>query len=435
MRDHSNQTDIKAVRPNKRRLYAGLFALLLTLSLSLAPGAPARGVRAATLDELNAEKERIAGELAAAEEDLAGLESQNGDLLQRLEGLKEEQRVGQEEYDRLLLELETAKKNLEAAIRVHADAVRDLQNKQKEYEDRITSMFRIRQKSTLDVLLDSGSMQGFFTNLRLMSYMGEVDQNIIEQLDAARQVAAEAEKNSQATKEEYDAFVEKKEAQLQELAEGIALTATDLESLEGAILSRSSEVTNLQNQQHETTSEIEALMAQLEAEEAARRAANNIPSIDADIELETRRNLDGSEAMIYPVPNYTGISDGFGWRADPFTNTGSYMHWGVDFPAPAGTPVRASLSGTVAIVSAPLQGSIYGGSGFGNYCTVVSSSGITLIYAHLTTVGVYEGQYIGQGEVLGTIGSTGYSTGPHLHFQMRVPWSSDSGIDPMPYLP
>ena len=223
--------------------------------------------------------------------------------------------------------------------------------------------------------------------------------------------------------------------QLQNIAAGISATQTDIESLAGQILTRSNDVTNLQQQEHGVNAEIDALMARLAAEDAARRAAAGSSSINIDIEIETRKNLDGSEAMIYPVPNYTGLSDGYGWRADPFTNTGSYMHWGVDFPAPAGTPIRASLSGTVALVRAPNQGSVYGGSGLGNYCTIVNGAGIALIYAHQTTVGVYEGQYVNQGEVIGTIGSTGFSTGPHLHFQMRVPWSSSSGIDPMPYLP
>lgn len=415
----------------KRKITAATLVLLLLLSSFITP----QSVHASSLDDLKAEKARIASEIETAKSDLAQLEADSNSLQERLQGLFNEQMVQQEQYDRLLVELETAKKNLEAAIKVHQDAVEDLNQKQLEYENRITSMFRIRNKSTLEVLLESDSMEGFLTNMRLMSYMGSVDNDMIAQLDAAREVARVAKENSEQTKLEYDAFVAEKEVQLQQIADGIAATQTDIDSVSGQILTRSDDVTNLQNQEHGLDSEIDDLMAKLEAEDAARRAAAGSSAVDIDIVIETRRNLDGSEAMIYPVPNYTRLSDVFGWRADPFTGTGSYMHWGVDFPAPAGTPIRASLSGTVALVRAPNQGSTYGGSGLGNYCTIVSGSGIALIYAHQTTVGVYEGQYVNQGEVIGTIGSTGFSTGPHLHFQMRVPWSSASGIDPMPYLP
>lgn len=415
----------------KRKIITILLLCALLLSAFIQP----QGLRAATLDDLKAEKARIATEIEDAKNALAQLESDSAGLQARLEGLNSEQLVQQEQYERLLLELETAKANLAAAIQVHYDAVQDLNQKQNEYESRITSLFRVRNKSTLEVLLESDSMEGFFTNMRLMAYISSVDSSMIAQLDAAREVAKVAKENSEQTKIEYDAFVVEKELQLQEIAEGIATTQTNIESLAGQILSRSDDVTNLQQQEHGVNADIDALMARLAAEDAARRAAAGSSSINIDIEIETRKNLDGSEAMIYPVPNFTSLSDSYGWRADPFTNTGSYMHWGVDFPAPAGTPVRASLSGTVALVRAPNQGSVYGGSGLGNYCTIVNGAGIALIYAHLTMVGVYEGQYVNQGEVIGTIGSTGFSTGPHLHFQMRVPWSSSSGINPMPYLP
>lgn len=415
----------------KRKISALLLVCVMLLTAFVQP----QSISAATLDDLKAEKERLAAEIEGARNDLVQLETDSAGLQARLEALNSEQMMQQEQYEQLLLELETAKKNLEAAIQVHYDAVQDLNQKQAEYEARITSLFRVRNKSTLEVLLESDSMEGFFTNMRLMAYISSVDSSMIAQLDAAREVAKVAKENSEQTKLEYDAFVAEKEVQLHNIAAGISATQTDIESLAGQILTRSNDVTNLQQQEHGVNAEIDALMARLAAEDAARRAAAGSSSINIDIEIETRKNLDGSEAMIYPVPNYTGLSDGYGWRADPFTNTGSYMHWGVDFPAPAGTPIRASLSGTVALVRAPNQGSVYGGSGLGNYCTIVNGAGIALIYAHQTTVGVYEGQYVNQGEVIGTIGSTGFSTGPHLHFQMRVPWSSSSGIDPMPYLP
>lgn len=418
---------------NHLKTWIGLFLVLAIFAAQILPSGQ---VSAASVEELKAEKARIAEEIKKAQSDLDNLEATNNNLEASLFSLQKEQKLQQEDYDRLLLELETAKKNLAAAIQVHKDAVTDLQTKQTEYEDRITSMFRVRNKSTLEVLLESKSMTAFMANMRLMSYMGSVDQDMITQLDAAREVAKQTEANKAQTKKEYDEYVAAKKIELEEIRNNIERTEIAQSNTSNAILSRSDDVTNLENREHGVNAELDDLLARIQKEAEEKRAAANIPAVDysADVVVETRNNLDGSEAMIYPVAGYTSLSSPYGWRIDPVTGSGTSMHWGVDFPAPAGNPIRASLSGTVTIVSAPNQGSTYGGSGLGNYCTITNSEGISLIYAHQTTVLVYSGQQVSQGEVIGTIGSTGYSTGPHLHFQMMVPWSSQRGIDPMPYL-
>ena len=141
------------------------------------------------------------------------------------------------------------------------------------------------------------------------------------------------------------------------------------------------------------------------------------------------------EAMIYPLANSRTISSYFGWRPNPFGGSSTTFHWGLDFPAPAGTPVRASLSGRVIDMDNRLEGQVSGGINFGNYIEILSEDGRALIYAHLYTTNVRVGQEVRQGEVIGSVGSTGYSTGPHLHFQLMVPWSDAQGVDPLPYLP
>ena len=93
--------------------------------------------------------------------------------------------------------------------------------------------------------------------------------------------------------------------------------------------------------------------------------------------------------------------------------------------------VFAVKSGKVILASSPLQGSYYGGSGYGNYVVVDHGGGLTTLYAHMSTVKVSEGQMVSQGTVLGITGSTGASTGAHLHYEVRV-----SGVyqNPLNYL-
>lgn len=106
------------------------------------------------------------------------------------------------------------------------------------------------------------------------------------------------------------------------------------------------------------------------------------------------------------------------------------FHYGTDFSASAGTPVRASLDGVVVLVDKSWQGQTYTDhkSGYGNFVTIQHANGVTTTYAHLKYVLVDVGQTVKQGEYIGQVGSTGASTGPHLHFEIAIYGST---VNPM----
>jgi murein DD-endopeptidase MepM/ murein hydrolase activator NlpD len=99
------------------------------------------------------------------------------------------------------------------------------------------------------------------------------------------------------------------------------------------------------------------------------------------------------------------------------------LHAGIDIAAPTGTPIRAADGGTVQL--AGWQG------GYGNYTCIGHGGGVSTCYAHQSSIGVRGGQNVSQGQVIGAVGSTGNSTGPHLHFEVRI---NGSPVDPMGYL-
>ena len=103
------------------------------------------------------------------------------------------------------------------------------------------------------------------------------------------------------------------------------------------------------------------------------------------------------------------MSSPYGYRPDPFTGVRSF-HTGIDMVAPLGTSIKASMAGKVAAAG---YNQVYG-----NYVIVSHSGGYQTLYAHMTTILVKQGQNVNQGSVLGKLGSTGYSTGPHLHFSV-----------------
>jgi len=103
---------------------------------------------------------------------------------------------------------------------------------------------------------------------------------------------------------------------------------------------------------------------------------------------------------------------------------GGTYHSGLDIGADSGTPIAAAAGGQVVLASS--------GYGYGNYVIVRHDNGYETLYAHLTEIYVVQGQWVAQGEAVGTVGSTGWATGPHLHFEVRVGGAS---VDPLSYLP
>ncbi len=123
-----------------------------------------------------------------------------------------------------------------------------------------------------------------------------------------------------------------------------------------------------------------------------------------------------------PLESYPYLSSSYGWRRNPF-NGQMNMHEGLDFSAPTGTPIRAASGGVVRTVAVH--------SGYGNMVEIDHGGGLITRYAHAKVVLVKEGQLVTRGEVIARVGSTGLSTGAHLHFEVR---QDDKALDPRVFL-
>jgi murein DD-endopeptidase MepM/ murein hydrolase activator NlpD len=188
---------------------------------------------------------------------------------------------------------------------------------------------------------------------------------------------------------------------------------------------------------------IAALRAEIEPAraQAAQEAANEeaqlaqIRTRKADAEKEFQRISDAIAAQLRANDGVSGVPDGcefrpvpgaivsgFGSRTDPLGG-GSGFHTGVDMAAAYRTPIRACRGGKVVIAS--WQG------GYGNAVVIDHGGGMATLYAHQSTIALTTGQNIAAGTVIGYVGSTGNSTGPHLHFEVRL---GGTPVDPTPYL-
>ena len=167
----------------------------------------------------------------------------------------------------------------------------------------------------------------------------------------------------------------------------------------------------------------------MEAEIKRIAAANSKPSSGATF----------NGRLAWPCPNYSRITSYFGGRQSPGGGVGSRNHKGIDLGASHGSNILAAESGTVITVSntckhdypKTVATKCSCGGGYGNYVMISHDGGIVTLYAHCASINVSKGQKVSRGQVIAGVGSTGYSTGNHLHFGLLL---NGTYVDPLPYI-
>jgi murein DD-endopeptidase MepM/ murein hydrolase activator NlpD len=181
------------------------------------------------------------------------------------------------------------------------------------------------------------------------------------------------------------------------------------DTLAAARTLKRSALTDARETRAEDLEEVETLAAESASLAAAIREAQEQAAASS-----TGSGIPSASGFIWPVNG--AVVSGFGWR-------GGRMHEGIDITASSGTPIWAAAAGTV--IWASWRG------GYGNCVVVDHGNGLATLYAHASSILVGVSQSVGQGETIALVGSTGNSSGPHLHFEVRV---NGSAVDPLLYL-
>ncbi|MSO38069.1 MAG: hypothetical protein EXQ69_07450 [Acidimicrobiia bacterium] len=201
--------------------------------------------------------------------------------------------------------------------------------------------------------------------------------------------------------------------------EARSVAATEQLRLSGLLADmtrKSSEARTLEAEEGAALSVVQARKGEFERRLAeVQKASNRIGSILGDRPGGTRP---GSLSL----PARGGIASPFGWRVHPIYGD-RRLHAGIDIDAPHGAPVRAAADGTVVIAGYQ--------TGYGNTVVIDHGGGLATLSAHLSVISVSAGQTVSGGQLVGAVGNTGNSTGPHLHFEVRI---NGSPVDPMGYL-
>lgn len=266
---------------------------------------------------------------------------------------------------------------------------------------RLRAMYKNGSIGFLDVILNSGSISEFISNIEMVKIIYSSDQEVLEQLQDAFD---EIEAKKQELETLQSQMVQQKQTQMDK--------QTALEADKAAVAKKKEGVVK-------ANGEIEDNIAALKAEEdSIKNAIKNDSSDSTDKDYS-----DG--VFAWPVPGHSKINSAYGWRNCPFH--GREFHSGIDIDADYGDKIVAAASGTVIL-------SRYNGS-YG-YCIIIShGGGLYTLYAHNSSLLVSSGSYVSKGQQIARAGSTGNSTGVHLHFEVRKGGNSyGSHTNPWNYL-
>ncbi|MCR5249179.1 MAG: peptidoglycan DD-metalloendopeptidase family protein [Lachnospiraceae bacterium] len=340
-------------------------------------------------------------------------------VIDSLEGQKEEMSAVVVELDSAVAEVEESIEVLNLQI---ADKEAEVETTRRElldaesvalaqYEamkDRIRFMYERGDTLYIELMMGAESFGDMLNKVEYIQQLSDYDrkklreyQLVVDNVRATKEVLEEEEGVLEATREaareeedNLNTLIAEKKAQIEEFEASIADQEDELAAWEAEL--------DAQN----------AIIAQVEAQIAA----------DKNALAEAQRLHYNGGKFAWPAPQYTRISSPFGWRVHPITGVNK-LHAGVDLAAPGGSPILAAYDGKV--VSTGYNASM------GNFVMIDHGDNLITVYMHASAVYVSNGQSVSRAQKIAAVGTTGNSTGNHLHFGVRL---NGAYVDPMPYI-
>jgi murein DD-endopeptidase MepM/ murein hydrolase activator NlpD len=395
----------------KRKILAIILTIVTCLSMNLY-------VFAATITDIQNQKSDIEDQKTQAEEELNSVQEEKSAALTEIEELTSQIAESQEKLDALNAEV----KELEASIKKNEAELADAQKRQEEQqsalEQRILAQCKSGSLSYWDILLNPESPLQFISSIHMLNQIAKYDSDLLESIEQEKATIEEKQEELETQRAKV------KTAKANAEKENVVLT--------NAKVQKSSKVAQLSSEEQELQEKIDDFqkqLTQMDAEIQRLAAAASSNNVSATY----------NGVLTFPCPSYTRFSSYFGTRTSPGGGVGSINHKGVDLAAPHGSSILAAESGTVITVSntcthdypKTVSTKCSCGGGYGNYIMISHSGGLVTLYAHCATINVSQGQTVKAGQVIGTVGSTGYSTGNHLHFGTIL---NGTYVNPLPYI-
>ena len=365
----------------------------------------------ATLDELESVKNDTTAYITEMDAKLT-------EIATNIQSLNEQSQAKQLEIDATNSQLELQQEEL--------DRQYDLMKK------RIQFMYENGDSQMLDLLFGSESISDFLNKAEYIKTLTDYDRKAIQELKDAKQAVEDSKTQLETEQAELQTLTDTALAEQSSMETLVAAKEEELRKTEAEISSAEQDIITKQKaleEQAALVSQMEAVeerrrqqeaAAKAAAEDAARRASeagNNTDSSNSSTDSNNNSSSDieynTSEAtsFIWPLNGYYTISSDYSDRISPISGK-SEMHNGIDIPAPIGTPIYAVADGTVDWA--------WTSSSAGNWMGIAHGNGLYSVYMHMSAFAVSSGTYVKQGQIIGYVGSTGWSTGAHLHLTFRL---------------
>ena len=350
------------------------------------------------------QEQALRNEVADYTSRIRTLESKVGDVSLRLQTLEADLALHQKRLDALNRLFKLQSDRFAFLEDQYAQSMETLRR-------RLVDIYESDQASTLDVFLGAANVQEALDQVAYLTDIGIQDRHIAGEVAYAKaqvKAAREKTKKIRTTVHGETQVISARTAQTRDVRDQLVGARNDLAT------TRRQKVTDLSQLSAEARAEVDEIDSLQAASAALTERIRQAQAQRAASTQSGSQSTPSSSGLIWPASG--PVTSPFGWRW-------GRMHEGIDIGAAYGSPIRAAASGTV----------IYCGweSGYGNLTVIDHGGNLATAYGHQSSIAVACGQQVTQGQVIGYVGSTGHSTGPHLHFEVRV---NGSPVDPMGYL-
>lgn len=340
------------------------------------------------MNSIDSQKNSIAAQKAAEQ-------SKKNDVQKQVNSITSAQTKVQTDLKQTTATISTINNDIKAIDKAIQDAEDNYQKQKDLFKTRVRLMYENSTTSNLEYFIQSKSLSDFFAKAELMSLIAQRDRDIIKSLETAK-LDIEFKKK---LKED-----EKTAEQTKQADQTKALTALQ----------------NTKTQAAQQLTKINSTLAALERQEDALNAKS--AELTQWIKNLKSKRTGGyvNGAMVWPTPSTGYITSYYGNRMHPVLKYNRF-HSGIDIGASYGASIVSANKGTVILSGWQ--------SGYGNTVIIDHGGGITTLYGHASTLLVGEGDEVGAGDLIAKVGSTGMSTGPHLHFEVRVNGETANPLD------
>ena len=398
---------------------------MLLAAAVFAASLPAYAVSQSEIDELQKKLDALEQQAQEQQDVINDLTNQKARFITRKIALD-----GKIEINRQMIELigEQIKIYDEIIAEKQAELDKALEKETAQTEllrSRIRAMEENSSYSYASFIFDSSSVTELLSRIGDVNDIMHYDKALEEEYMAAREDVESIKKSYEEARHEQELLqkeLDTKQAELDAQVEAAYTMIADIETLSDDAQAEYEAIAEAEAEAEETLQEAIRKRA---AEEAAKNAANNANSGAASGGASGGGTSGGSATSLsnlqWPVPSCTLITSRFGYRVAPTAGASTY-HGGLDIGAGMGASIVAAGAGDV----------IYAGAngGYGNCVMIDHGNGIVTVYAHMSSIGVSYGQYVTAGQYIGAVGSTGISSGPHCHFEIRI---NGAQTDPAAY--